>query len=311
VSSAEELHRRLDVLNAEAVARNELPVTHVVIAAPWIPTAQLAKLAMAFPEIVWAVTCHSNVGFLACDTEAIRLMYETAELQYTTHNVRAAANCTRMVEWASRAWGTCFALLPNLYDLSEADPVRHTRWDGEAPLRIGMFGAQRLLKNGITGAAAAGLLAAELRVPVQLLVSRGRDEGGSMRPLEEIVRPISNLTLVPVDWQPWPKFRRTVRHLHVHLQPSYTESCNVTVQDAIAGNVASAVGEAIHWVPDHWKADVDDPCDVARVAESLLHDKNAAADGRRALEEYVSDGVVAWDAFLLSRCGEHRVARSA
>src|SRR4030095_12270257 len=67
VNSAEELHRRLDVLNAEAVQRHDLAVTHVVIAAPWIATAQLAKLATSFPEVVWAVTCHSNVGFLACD----------------------------------------------------------------------------------------------------------------------------------------------------------------------------------------------------------------------------------------------------
>jgi hypothetical protein len=82
------------------------------------------------------------------------------------------------------------------------------------------------------------------------------------------------------------------------MQPSYTESFNVTVADAIASGVPSVVGPAIHWVPEHWKADIDDPNDVARVAEALLHDAQAAEDGRLALERYVRDAVAIWKDFL-------------
>lgn len=308
-SSADDLRRRLHAVHAQAVQRNEVLVTHVVIAAPWIATAELARLAMEFPEIVWTVTCHSNVGFLAADCEAIRLMRETAELQHLSHNVRAAGNCERMTRWASRAWGTQLALLPNIYDLSEAVPARRSSWRGDV-LRVGMFGAARLLKNGVTGAAALAALANKLRVPVELHVSSGRDEGGSLRPIEEITRNVPNLVLKRAGWLSWPAFKASVRQMHLHLQPSYTESFNVTVADAIAASVPSVVGPAIHWVPSHWKADIDDPTDVARVAEALLHDVHAADDGRQALERYVRDALAAWERFLCARCGDHRPAHS-
>jgi hypothetical protein len=305
--SADDLGPRIEVTNAMAELRGELPISHVVLAAPWVASDKLAELARRHPEVTWAVNCHSNVGFLAADQEAIRIMRETAELQHITHNVRAAANSERMAGWASEAWGTRFVVLRNLYDLSESRAAARAPWR-EGTLRIGMFGAARPLKNGITGAAAAVLLADRLRTPVELHVSSGRDEGGSLRPIEEITRGVPNLVLKRAGWLPWPAFRAVMRQMHVHLQPSYTESCNVTVQDGIAENVPSAVGPAISWVPEHWKADIDDACDVARVAEALLHDARAAEEGRRALERYVADGLVGWKRFLLARSAEHQAS---
>jgi hypothetical protein len=155
------------------------------------------------------------------------------------------------------------------------------------------------------------MLAVKLRVPVELYVSRGRDEGGSLRPIEEIVRGVPNVTLRPIDWQPWSRFRAVMRQMTVHLQPSHTESCNLTVMDGIAENVASAVGHSITWVPEHWKCDVDDPTDIARVALSLVHDVHAHEEGRRALERYVRDGLVDWERFFLARCGEHQLLQSS
>jgi hypothetical protein len=64
--------------------------------------------------------------------------------------------------------------------------------------------------------------------------------------------------------------------------------------DGVAEGVPSVVSEAIDWAPRHWKADVDDTLDVARVGRHLLSDPRAAAEGLRALEQYVSDGVSAY-----------------
>jgi hypothetical protein len=58
------------------------------------------------------------------------------------------------------------------------------------------------------------------------------------------------------------------------------------------------VSSAIDWAPDDWKADVDDALEISRVARRLLHDPMAAADGRRALVEYVADGVQAYRKFF-------------
>jgi hypothetical protein len=79
--------------------------------------------------------------------------------------------------------------------------------------------------------------------------------------------------------------------MHLLLQPSYTESFNMVTADGVAEGVPSVVSNAIDWAPEHWKANVDDVLDIARVGRSLLYDPRAAHDGIKALEAYVADGV--------------------
>jgi hypothetical protein len=189
------------------------------------------------------------------------------------------------------------ALLPNLYDVGECPLPPPKPWNG-CPLRIGMFGARRLLKNGVSGAAAAAQLAVRLGVPVELQVSSGRDEGGSTSEIEEIVKGIPNLTLRKMGWLTLPQFRSVLRNVDVHLQPSYTESFNMTVGDAAAVGKGSVVGPAIRWVPKHWMADVDDPSDIARVAEALLHDPKVPEEAHRALKRYEKEALPHWFRFL-------------
>ncbi len=50
------------------------PASHVVISAPWIQTNDLALLCAEFKDTQFAVTCHSNLGFLQADPSAMRLV---------------------------------------------------------------------------------------------------------------------------------------------------------------------------------------------------------------------------------------------
>src|SRR5450755_870363 len=63
ILSAADLRARLQKQSAE----------HVIIAAPWIATAELQSLATEFTETYFAVTCHSNVGFLQADPSGVKL----------------------------------------------------------------------------------------------------------------------------------------------------------------------------------------------------------------------------------------------
>jgi hypothetical protein len=101
-----------------------------------------------------------------------------------------------------------------------------------------------------------------------------------------------------MGWLTLPEFRNVLRHVHVHLQPSYTESFDMTVGDAAAVGKGSAVGPAIRWAPRHWMCDVDDPTDIARVAEALLHDSNVPEDARRALKRHEKEAVPHWLRFI-------------
>src|SRR5580658_6229742 len=64
ITSAAELRTRLR--SAEA--------SHVVISAPWIATSELAQMCAEFKETQFAVTCHSNLGFLQADPSAMRMV---------------------------------------------------------------------------------------------------------------------------------------------------------------------------------------------------------------------------------------------
>jgi glycosyltransferase involved in cell wall biosynthesis len=274
------------------------PATHVVISAPWIPTQELALLCAEFKETQFAVTCHSNLGFLQADPSAMRLVREGLDLRRTSWNFRMAANCARLSEWVERAYGTPCALLPNLYHL-ESDPAPNQRYEG-GTLRIGAFGATRALKNLLTSAGAALEIANARRANLEFWISSGRNEGAG--PVVEAVRQmligLHHVKLIENSWQTWPQFRQTVRHMHLLLQPSYTESFNVVTADGVAEGVPSVVSDAIDWAPDSWKAPVDDAHALAQTGLRLLSSRRAARQGLAALKRYNRRSLNAWREFL-------------
>jgi hypothetical protein len=281
----------------------ETPVEQVVISAPWIPTAELQSLANEFTETYFAVTCHSNVGFLQADPHGVKLVRETLELEMATHNVRLAGNSRRFCQWMEDTFGGRCYFLPNLYFI-DTPPPRQKSFCGGGSLRIGVFGAVRPLKNLMSAAGAALEISRNLRVPLELWLSAGRSEGGGetvMAAVKEMVAGLPNVKLMLQGWQSWPAFRRTVAHMHLLLQPSYTESFNMVTADGAAEGVASVVSEAIDWAPDDWKADVDDVLNIARVGRRLLCDTTAAAEGVRALEEYVANGIASYRKYFMIR----------
>ena len=259
------------------------PVKDVIIWAPWIPTLELQKLANDFPETRFAVNCHSNVGFLQADRNGVKVVRELMELELGNHNIRLAGNCRRFCDWAQAAFAAPCTYLPNLYYL-HGSQRRQKPFSG-GTLRIGVFGATRPLKNLMSAAGAALQIARELSAPLELWLSAGRSEGGEgvLDAVREMLTGLPHVELKFNGWQTWPEFRRTVAHMHLLLQPSYTESFNMVTADGVAEGVASVVSEAIDWAPRDWRAQVDDVCDIARVGRRLLRDHRAAYDGYKAL----------------------------
>jgi hypothetical protein len=274
------------------------PATHVVISAPWISTNDLALLCAEFKETQFAVTCHSNLGFLQADPSAMRLVREGLDLRRTTWNFQMAANCDRLSNWVERAYGTRCTHLPNLYFLDNEKPKRE-RYSG-GTLRIGAFGATRALKNLLTSAGAALEIANARRASLEFWISSGRNEGAGavVDAVRQMLNGLPHVKLVENGWQTWPQFRQTVRHMHLLLQPSYTESFNVVTADGVAEGVASVVSDAIEWAPDSWKAAVDDAHAMARVGLKLLASRWAPRQGMAALKRHNEAALAAWRSFL-------------
>ena len=293
ITSARDLRKRLEAT----------PRKHVIISAPWIPALDMQLLSNDYSETEFTVTCHSNVGFLQADRNGVKLVRETIDLELGTANVHLAGNTRRFCDWIQFAYGAPCAYLPNLYFLESAPARPQHTFCGET-LRIGAFGATRPLKNFMSAAAAALEIARTLRVPLELYMSGGRAEGGGEgvhAAIREMLHGLPGVSVKSNAWQPWPKFRQTVGHMHLMLQPSYTESFNMVTGDGVAEGVPSVVSSAIDWAPNDWKADVDNAPDIARVGRRLLCDSRAAVDGFRALQAYVADGVRCYKEFLTKR----------
>ena len=276
------------------------PASHVVISAPWIPSTEIQKLISAHQATHFAVNCHSNVGFLQADSNGVRLVREAMEIEAGAFNFQLAGNSLKFCKWVRSAYSRPCTHLPNLYYLDRDFIPSRPLFSG-GTLRIGAFGATRPLKNFMSAAGAALEISRRLKATLELWLSAGRTEGGGdtiLRSARAMLDGLPNVKLVENGWQSWPKFRQSVGHMHLLLQPSYTESFNMVTADGIAEGVPSVVSNAIHWAPDHWKAHMDDVLDIARVGRYLLTDSYAPQEGLEALQTHNAEGVKAWQEFL-------------
>lgn len=293
------LRQGLNLAESRRSTAENPPVTHVVIAAPWITAINLQMLCLQFPFVSFIVNCHSNVGFLQADANGIRQFRDCLDLEKAIANFHAAGNTNRLCTWIQDAYASPCAYLPNLYVLAD-QPAARPLWRG-GTLRIGIFGATRPQKNILTAVAAAVEMAYQLKADTEVWLSTGRLEGGGdtiMRACKEVCAGLPHVTLKENFWETWPEFVRTVANMHLLLQPSYTESFNMVTADGISVGVPSVVSEAIDWAPDHWKADSDDAFDIARAGRGLIADAQAVYDGYKALTARNATGVHSWNANL-------------
>ncbi len=275
------------------------PVTHIVISAPWLSAADLQDLAINNPSLEFAVTSHSNVGFLAADPKAFALIREYMNVETFTPNFHLAGNSPRLSNWIQNTYADPCWTLPNLYYLDGTAPATRPPFSGDT-VRIGCFGAQRLLKNILSAGAAALEIASSMRIDLEFWISGKRIEGpqGTTRSLREMFAGLKWAKLIENDWESWPNFRQTARHMDLGLQPSFTETFNVVTADLVAEGVASVTGFAIDWVPSYWQAKVDDVSDIAAVGAALLRNPKAPADGLAALTAHNQTGFTDWQTYL-------------
>ena len=275
-------------------------ITHVVTFAPYLDTPFTERLVRNFPRVKFAVTCHSNVGFLQADRHAVKLVREGLALEQRVGNFAIGGNSLKFCQWVEEAYGARCTFLPNLYYLERAECPRRPLYRG-GTLRLGIFGATRVQKNIMSAAAAALVIARQAAAEdTEIWVSSGREEGGQgvMASVKEMMSRIPHVRLVEAGWHGWREFRQQVSRMHLMLQPSYTESFNMVTADGVAEGVASVVSSAIDWAPRYWQACADTVLDIARVGRQLLRDPYAAADGYRALQAYNRAGLAAWRAYV-------------
>ena len=263
------------------------------------------RLVHEMMDIQFAVLVHSNIAFLQVESNGIRLLREAVDLELSSvGNFNVAANSRSGVRGMEDAWESPATYLPNLYYLDNTVRTHRPKWSG-GTLRIGAFGAMRPLKNPTTSAFAALAIATNLGTNLEFHINVGRNDGGwadrLVKSVDAIFDGLPNAVVVKNPWDAWAGFRKQVRHMHLLLQPSFTESFNVVTADGVAEGVASVVSDVIEWAPNHWKSSPDDTNAIARVGRTLLSDSHSGSDGAAALTAHNCDGVRQWIAWLLSK----------
>lgn len=274
-------------------------ITHVVIAAFFIPTDYLAKLAFAYPNIKFAVNSHSNIGFLQAEPEAIVKMRQTIDLQMESRNVFAAGNSDNFVSAMRLNYGHCL-LLPNLYFLHGHEETPRVTWNGGL-LRLGCFGASRVQKNVSTAVEAAVAVSKMLKAQTEIWINTGRDDNNGsvvLRAAKAWTDCMPGITLKELPWQNWAEFRRVVETMHCLIQPSYTETFSQVSADACAVGVPTISGYAIDWLPSEWEANTDNALDIAIHVRHALLDPHAGETGLKALKKRNRETLPLWEQFL-------------
>lgn len=277
----------------------QLNPTHVVTCAFWMPPADMRALCLKYPDVEFAVNCHSNIAFLQVEPGGLAMLRQYVDLEICTLNFHVTGNCRDFVTAILGSWRAPCGYLPNLYYLDGLTPT-HQRIMPGGTIRIGEFGALRPFKNHTVGAWAALGIAGALNTNVEFYINT-RDDGGGQRILQSLHSIMDGLPyakLITIPWQPWPDHRRTVRHMHLLIQPSFTETFLLVAADAVAEGTPVVGSNVIEWLPAHWQADPDDVEDVVRVGLQLLNDQRAQFQGVQALRRNNDSGVTAWKVYL-------------
>lgn len=275
------------------------PPTHAILEAVWFTVSQMQEFLSDFPATHFIVRLHSKVGFLAVEPKSLATFRDLMLLAEGSLNLTVAANSHQLRHFFKRVYTGHCMYLPNLYDIERVHQKRDTNHH-HRKLRIGSFGALRLLKNHSTAASAALVIAERRRCDLEFFVSVHREEHGSgvLGMLHSLFDGVAWAKLVEHPWEDWPLFRRTVAHMDLCMQVSFTETFNICCADAVAEGVPVVTSDAIEWVPKFWHADSDSVEDIARVGMALLSDPESVEPGREALVRYCDESLDTWLTYL-------------
>lgn len=271
-------------------------ISHAVISAPWISAYDVIKLLEAYPNIMFVILSHSNVGFLQADPGGVELFRKYADISKSFPNLSVGGNSSRFTNWFEAAYGKKCVCLPNLYPVKK---VPSKCWHGRVPIKIGAFGAVRAEKNFMTAAAAALVIRKALGLPVELHMTTGGEVRQSMvlAAIREMTNGVPGFLLVDHKWKTWDHFIQLVGQMDMMIQVSYSESFNMITADGISVGVPSVVSPAIYWAPKSWRADPDNAVEVAEVGVGLLN-VDQGRKGFQALNNHNSSSLHYWTEFL-------------
>lgn len=223
----------------------------VIIEALWVTGAKLKELIeiKRYKHIKWIVRVHSDIGFLAAETWAIK--YINDYILLNKDNLFISMNNYTFNNHISEALNYEFVYLPNIIT------IKHHKYHKQSyknHIDVGCFGSLRILKNQCYQALCAMDMADRLgkRLKFHITVDVGMNENNSRYPVLMNLREIfknSYHQLVEHEWLENSEFHKLIKEMDIGMQVSYTESFNIVTADFVNANIPIVVSDSIKWMP--------------------------------------------------------------
>jgi hypothetical protein len=184
-----------------------------------------------------------------------------------------ALNNREFTEALSAAMDFKFTYLPNIITFIEPEED----YSEEKPfMKIGCFGALRLLKNQCFQAICAIQAADELGKKLYFHITPNTEEKDDpvLANLKELFKR-GRHELVIHNWMPNGKFMALIKKMDIGMQLSYTESFNIVASDFVNNNKLILVSEAIDWLPPRLRTSTTDYKEVVRKLVFLYRNRNS------------------------------------
>lgn len=268
---------------------NQHKPTVAVIMAVWVPPAEVARLAAAFPETTFIIKNHSGPQFLAQEGKRWLEFLECGELSRKFSNVKLAVIRPQDVA-AMVAMGMPTVCLPNVYspqELRDAEARPKKQSTRTHSMHVGLFGACRPLKNVVGMAFAATQAAAELKkrgVSMTLHVNQRTELGGACD--IEIATDMckrAGITLEKRAWLDHVEFKQAAASMDVCLTATYHDTYNYVAADVVTAGTPVIGSPAIPWLPAMYQVNPDNTHEIAEAilsapSWSCLHQLQALQD---------------------------------
>jgi len=278
----------------------------VIIEALWCPTYKLEELIniSKYKKIKWVVRVHSDIAFISCETQALKLIREYVELQ--EKGLVVSFNHAGFIKVLSEVMRHEFTYLPNVIITQD---LPNDYLDEKEHIDIGCLGATRLLKNQCFQAICAIRAADKLKKKLRFHVTPNLDQGNDpiLANLKELFDR-NRHELVIHDWLPNDEFQQLVREMDIGLQVSFTETFNIVAADFINNNRIIIVSDAISWLPSVFRTstlDYDDLTDKIIVAYKNRNNNKLRRIAKDALRKYNLVAKYEWAKFLHKEYGHH------
>lgn len=274
--------------------------THVFIEAIWVVPDKFKILCKLHPKVKFIIRVHSKAPFLSNEGNAISWIKGYLELQKQGLNLEVSVNNDNFKEDLNIVLSDKIKYLPNIYYPQTESKI--TRIEDDSIIRVGCFGAHRILKNQLEQVIASIIFAKKIGKILHFYMNHSTVEynESTLKNIKALFEGTEN-ELHLIQWQRHEDFLNLVKSMHLGIQTSFSESFNIVTADFVVCNIPIVVGEDIDWINNCYKAK---PSDTNDIVDKLLFaycasDINLQWFNKLALKNYNRKAKRVWRKYLL------------